>query len=32
LTKSCNEEVACEECFFCHERKWSTGSYKWKIK
>jgi 7-cyano-7-deazaguanine synthase in queuosine biosynthesis len=28
LTKSCNEEVACEECFFCHERKWSTGSYK----
>ena len=33
LTSGCDnrttyEEVACEKCFFCHERKWSTGSYK----
>ena len=33
LTNSCGvrityEEAACENCFFCHERKWATGSYK----
>ena len=28
LNRTTYEEVACENCFFCHERKWSTGSYK----